>query len=268
MDLSRVGLSTFLFPGMNLPKWLELARELGLGGVELRADPLCAYPPELAVSERSRLRHQAQELGLWLTVHAPIYDVNFTSTNPALAAASLGEVAASLDLAHDVGADLVVLHPGHVHEDYAQLDGAVEAAWQRMMFCLELLLAKVEGTSVRLALENKQRARVRDLVLTWEEHRRVLDALPALGACLDLGHLFTVNGDFRPYLQALEGRLIHVHLHDNQGERDEHLGLGRGSVPWLAFLGELDRVGYRGRLVLEIPDPEALRASVRLIAQV
>ncbi len=265
MDLSRFGLSTFLCPGMNLWKWLDLAWELGLGGVELRADPWAAHPAELSSLERAQLREKAQQMGLWLTVHAPIYDVNPASPNLALAQAALAELAAAVDLAGDMGADLLVVHPGHVHEDYVQMEGAYTKAWQQMTFVLKVLVEKARPRGVRIAVENKQKSRVRDLVLTWEEHVRALEEVPGLTACLDLGHLFTTAADFRPYVAALGSRLVHVHLHDNHGQRDEHLGLGQGEVPWLAFLALLEEVGYTGRVVLELPRPEDVRAAVEAL---
>ncbi|MDD2912760.1 MAG: TIM barrel protein, partial [Candidatus Bipolaricaulis anaerobius] len=67
------------------------------------------------------------------------------------------------------------------------------------------------------------------------------------------------------YVAALGERLVHVHLHDNRGERDEHLPLGRGSLPWRAAWAALSSAGYRGPIVLEIPDPDGLRESVAVL---
>lgn len=268
MDLGRLGLSTFLHPGMDLWRWLSLAGKLGLGGVELRADPGAAHPEDLDSKERRRLRKISAELGLWLTAHVPIYDVNLACPIRSLAASALREMLETVNLAAEVGADLVVVHPGHVHEDYLGLDGEYERAWRRFALGMELLLSCAQERGISLVLENKQRSRVRDLILTAEEHARALERFPGLGACLDLGHLHTTGEDFRPYLAALGNRLLHVHLHDNRGERDEHLPLGGGSAPWQAFMADLAGQGYRGRIILEIPDPEALEASAGALTRV
>lgn len=37
----------------------------------------------------------------------------------------------------------------------------------------------------------------------------------------------------------------HVHIHDNAGERDSHLGLGRGNLPWREVLSYLPRTETR-----------------------
>jgi sugar phosphate isomerase/epimerase len=265
MDRRRLGLSTFLWPGMDLARWLDLAAELGLGGVELRADPRAACPSDLSPDDRRRLRDRLEERGLWSTVHAPIYGVNLAAPIRSLAAASLGEVLASVDLAAAVGSRLVVVHPGHVDEDYLPLDGERDHAWQRFLFALEAILSRAGRHGVQVALENKQRGRGWDMVYAPEDHARVVDRFPELGACLDFGHLHTTGGAPAAYVTALGERLVHVHLHDNRGERDEHLALGHGGVAWQEALEALDGAGYRGAVVLEIPDPDALRESVAVL---
>ncbi|MBC7093088.1 sugar phosphate isomerase/epimerase [Candidatus Bipolaricaulota bacterium] len=265
MDRKRLALSTFLLPGMDLWRWLALAADLGLGGVELRADPGMAHADDLGPVDRRRLREAARDAGLWLTVHVPIYGVNLVSPIRSLAAASLAEAVATVDLAADLGAGLVVVHPGGIPEDYAALDGEYERAWRRFMFALALLVPHAGRRGVRTALENKQQGRDRDLVLTLEEHVRALAPFPELGACLDFGHLHTVGGDPRAFVAALGNRLIHVHLHDNHGQGDEHLPLGHGDAPWAEALAALSDHGYTGCVVLEIPDQAGLRESAAAV---
>lgn len=262
MDLRQLGISTFLWPGMNTRLWLDLAGELGLGGVELRADPGAAFAEDLSSADRARLKDRLAGARLWCTVHVPIYGVNLTSPVPFLAAAALGEVVRAVDLAGDVGAELVVVHPGHVDPDYLQLDGERDLAWRRFLLALEVVLSRARMREVRVALENKQRSRGWDMVHTAAEHMKALSSFPELGACLDLGHLHTVGENPKAYVAALGERLIHVHLHDNQGEWDEHLPVGAGSAPWREALAHLACCGYRGRIVLEVPDPRGVRESV------
>lgn len=265
MDLRRCGLSTFLWPGMSLVRWLDLAAALGLGGVELRADPRAAYPQDLAPADRRALRGGLESRGLWSTVHAPIYGVNLSSPLPSLAAAALSEVVQAVDLASDLGSRVVVVHPGHVDVDYAALDGERDRAHRRVLFALEAVLSRARRGTVQVALENKQRGRDWDMIYTSDDHLLFLDRFPDLGACLDLGHLHTTGGDPAAYVAALGDRLIHVHLHDNRGEQDDHLALGSGDVPWRAALGALKATGYGGSVVLEIPDPDGLREAVLLV---
>jgi len=68
-----------------------------------------------------------------------------------------------------------------------------------------------------------------------------------LGFILDVGHANT-NGNLEKFLELKE-KVIHVHVHDNHGERDEHLPVGNGTVPWEKVARALH--DYSGRLVTE-----------------
>ncbi|MGC9530350.1 MAG: sugar phosphate isomerase/epimerase family protein [Candidatus Bipolaricaulaceae bacterium] len=266
MDRHRLGLSAFLRPGFDLAAWISLAEQLCLGWIEVRAEPGLAYAGDLDRAARGRARRALADAGLRASLHAPIHDLNLASPNVRAAAVALGELVDAVDLAADLGAELVVFHPGGVPREYVGLPGAYEGAWRRLEYALEVALPRAARRGVRLALENKQRGRGRDLVITGPEHRRALDRFESLWACLDLGHLHTVGGDVAAHLEALGDRLAHVHLHDNHGERDEHLGLGQGTVPWRQGLAALAGAGYAGPVVLEIPNPDQLRAGVEAVA--
>jgi sugar phosphate isomerase/epimerase len=43
--------------------------------------------------------------------------------------------------------------------------------------------------------------------------------------------------------------VIHAHVHDNHGERDEHLPVGNGTVPWTRVVDAFQ--DYKGRIVTE-----------------
>jgi sugar phosphate isomerase/epimerase len=58
-----------------------------------------------------------------------------------------------------------------------------------------------------------------------------------VGACLDIGHWYSfAEGSQRDNLEAWIDTLApfigHLHLHDNDGSFDQHLGPGRGAIPF------------------------------------
>ena len=111
---------------------------------------------------------------------------------------------------------------------------------------------------------------VENLDETPQELRRVLDAVPDLAYCLDVGHahLDKREDGGRTYLEALGDRLGLVHLHDNHGghgkEGDEHLPFGQGTIDLerdvLALKPRCD-----GRATLEIfkGTPDGRKACLR-----
>jgi sugar phosphate isomerase/epimerase len=57
------------------------------------------------------------------------------------------------------------------------------------------------------------------------------------GMCLDIGHWFNfANGkqwdNLQTWLSLAKGHITHLHLHDNDGEADQHLGIGQGDIDY------------------------------------
>ena len=81
------------------------------------------------------------------------------------------------------------------------------------------------------------------------------------GICVDIGHLHLVGADERKYLSLLGKRVKALHLHDNDGNDDDHLAPYNGSVIWAEVLQALAEIGYEGDLDFEIGkqiNPKAL----------
>ncbi|MDD5679088.1 MAG: TIM barrel protein [Kiritimatiellae bacterium] len=72
----------------------------------------------------------------------------------------------------------------------------------------------------------------------------------SLGFVLDAGHAH-VDRNLDDYLGGAGLRLAGLHLHDNHGNKDEHLLPGRGAIDWDHFMAGLAQTGYMGPLMLE-----------------
>jgi len=104
-----------------------------------------------------------------------------------------------------------------------------------------------------------------------EVMRTVLDAVPDLRYCLDVGHAHLDNrtDGARTYLAALADRLGLVHVHDNHGGHgetgDEHLPFGKGTIDLERDVKALKARGYDGPVTLEIFKgiPDDRRACLR-----
>jgi sugar phosphate isomerase/epimerase len=105
----------------------------------------------------------------------------------------------------------------------------------------------------------------RDVVVTLENVdeppevlRKVLDAIPNLRYCLDVGHahLDKRTDGARTYLAALGDRLGLAHIHDNHGgpgeAGDEHLPFGQGTIDLERDVTALKDRRYDGYATLEI----------------
>ncbi|MDL2306710.1 sugar phosphate isomerase/epimerase [Desulfovibrio sp. OttesenSCG-928-C06] len=85
--------------------------------------------------------------------------------------------------------------------------------------------------------------------------------------CFDAGHWFCFsNGwrknDLESWLGYIVPRLGHLHLHDNDGSDDQHIGLGKGGIPYPAIFTLLTRYGAKPTVTLEPHDLDSLAASL------
>jgi sugar phosphate isomerase/epimerase len=87
------------------------------------------------------------------------------------------------------------------------------------------------------------------------------------GVCLDLGHAHITVG-VQQAIATFADRIVQVHVHDNHGQKDEHLWPGDGRIDWPATAAAINALPAPPAIVLEIssklPDePAALSERIR-----
>ncbi len=84
---------------------------------------------------------------------------------------------------------------------------------------------------------------------------------------LDIGHIRCFShGDPIYWIKTLRHRIGYVHLHDNHGTEDEHLGLGMGNIPLEQIFGTLQEYSPNAIWALECK-MEFMRKSLDWIAR-
>ena len=233
-----VGLSSASVFPEDLPAAFAMAAQAGYDGMEIlvQADPQTQSATVLAELI------QTHRLPV-LSVHSPCLLITSTvwSTDP------LVKMARSVELAEQIGAAVVVVHPPFL--------------WQRAAAAtFTEAVAELQGrTEVAIAVENMfpvtvARARVNPYRPHWDptaaEHRHLT---------LDLSHTATSGSDALEMMGRMGSRLAHLHLTDGSGSpRDEHLVPGRGTQPGAEVLRQIasrNQIGdnpFPGAVVLEI----------------
>jgi len=169
-----------------------------------------------------------------------------------------------IDFAQSVGAGTLVVHP--VCFGLKRPGDRIDAVEVRRI--AEYGAAR----GVRIALEN-----VRDSIWVLDHVLEEIGDDPDeanLGVCLDLGHAHLSRDAGREpvtaYLDRYADALIHLHVHDNAGARDEHLVPGDGTIDWAQTLSRIASQGYSGTAVLEThggdsAPPMAIDRSLRAL---
>jgi sugar phosphate isomerase/epimerase len=182
-------------------------------------------------------------------VHAPclLFTQRVWGTDP------WGKLERSAEMAHAVGADVVVVHPPF--------------RWQREYAAgfVDGVAALEESTGLAFAVENMYpwRASARRAVEMYLPGWDPSDE-PYANTTIDLSHAAIAQTSPVEMAQRLGERLRHVHLTDGSGSaRDEHLVPGRGAMDAAGFLGHIASTGFEGHLVLEINTRKATTREER-----
>lgn len=224
----------------------EIGARLGYDGVEVMvlSDP--------TTQDAEGLRRLVDEHGMPVrSIHAPTLLV----TQRVYGSSPWDKIDRSIELAHELDADVVVLHPPfRWQKEYAT--GFVEG-----------IVRREADSGLRLAVEN---------MFPWRAGKELQVYLPAWdpvpmsydSVTLDLSHSATSRSDVLAMQAELGSRLAHVHLADGSGSlKDEHLVPGRGNQPCDEFLRRLGGSGFDGVVAVEVGTrrltPEGRDADLR-----
>ncbi|MBO8141603.1 MAG: sugar phosphate isomerase/epimerase [Firmicutes bacterium] len=237
--LDRVALSSTQLWHFRLADVLRMAADLGYNGVEVWAEHVWqrADDPEA-------VRRLAESLGLSLTVHAASWDLNLAAINRGIREQSCREVERSMDLAAQLGAGLVTVHPGRASFTMENID----QHWAWLVESLRRLAAVAAERGVRLAVENMEP--IRKEFINWPtDVNRLLDEVgdPRVGCTYDIAHVALERSAVECFQQL--DRVVLVHLSDADGTA-LHRPLGRGTIDLPAIVRFL-RNHYDGWIVLE-----------------
>ena len=224
----------------------QLPPELALKGPDLDAwDAL----PWAALAEIAAA-------GLPVALHAPFLDLSPASPDPQVRQITLLRHQQALRLAERLGAVVCVVHPGYDRWRFAP-GGSL---WhERSCDFWQPLAQQAENCGCRLALEN-----------IFETEPHALAALihamdsPAFGHCFDMGHFHLfAQVPLASWFASLGPAMIHLHLHDNHGQDDEHLPLGEGTIDVPAVFHHVKQRTSRPTLTLEHHSAERLLRGLK-----
>jgi sugar phosphate isomerase/epimerase len=230
--LPRIGLSTVSVYPESSAHAFSYASSLGYDTVEVMVGIDALSQQTSAIKQLSD--HHDMPVS---AVHAPclLFTQRVWGTEP------WGKLERSAEMAHAVGAEVVVVHPPfRWQKSYARefVDG---------------IAALEASTGLAFAVENmypwRASGRKAEMYLPgWDP-----SAEPYANTTIDLSHAAIAQSDVVEMATRLGDRLRHIHLTDGTGSaKDEHLVPGRGSMGADRFLRHLATTGFSGEVVLEI----------------
>jgi sugar phosphate isomerase/epimerase len=246
------GLSTSLFAEERLNAHI-LDKILATG---LRDFEIMAARQHLDYHDRNQVRDVAQwfsDHGVTLySLHAPLYtDKNWGGAGGLLISlayperrsriASMDEIKRAIEVAEVLPFRYIVLHLGLPNDEYDL--GKFDAAFTSLEHLN--IFAKERGAQV--LLENiPGDLSTPEHMLSFVNYTR-LD----LKVCFDTGHAH-IGGGVEPGFRTLQERIAAVHIHDNHGEKDEHLLPFEGDIDWVQAVRNFRSMGGEFPIFFEL----------------
>ncbi|MCX8174656.1 MAG: sugar phosphate isomerase/epimerase [Candidatus Micrarchaeota archaeon] len=241
---------------MNSPKRgvveeIALFGEMGFDFVEITLEPPAALP-ERVIANRKAIVDVLHSYNFGVLAHCPWY---FSVAHPyeRVQKAIVEEFKRAFEAAAALGAKKVTAHtewmPPGIQERAVMVARTIETVGKLRGFAAEL--------GLELLVENAWASS-----FSIREFKRLFSEVD-VGLTLDVGHASTADGEgVENYLREFRRRIGHVHLHDNDGKRDQHLPLGAGKADIGSAIRAL-KAQYDGTITLEIhsEDRDYLRLS-------
>ena len=240
------------FPAMPVLDEIDEFARMGFDYLELALDPPLAHYTIIA-RDKGVITRALQDNGMGLICHLPTF-VTTADLTESLRRASLSEMLNSLDLAAELGAGKVVLHPSMVSGMGVFV---FEEVKKHALAFLSEMVDAAEEVAVKICLENMFPRN--QLGVEPDYFEEVFRSFPTLDLTLDTGHAnigAVGGGRLQALAERFGERIGHLHFSDNHGIRDDHLGIGRGNINFKALVQHLKSIGYDDTLTLEVFDKD------------
>ncbi len=166
---------------------------------------------------------------------------------------AVDEIKRALDLVEHIPFRYCVQHVAR------QRDIPDDRKWDAAFSSLEHLSLFARHRGVTIAIENTpgEMATPANLKNFLEQTR-----LTSVKICFDSGHAH-LDGGVPAAVESVRDFIVTTHIHDNRGERDDHLLPYEGTIDWSATLSALPP---EAPIVLELKEPPAAAGSVEVQA--
>ncbi len=179
-----------------------------------------------------------------ISMHGPCVQVNLAEEDPERTYLKI--FLDAFTYAREIEAEFVV-----VHTNESLPEGDLLDLQQRVRRKLQVLLALSEEVGVPMVIENVGLRPKGTLLFDREAFLELPQRFPTAHFLLDTGHAHVNGWDLADTVRVLGRRLLGCHVHDNDGQGDQHLYVGAGTIHWEPFFEAVMETNPDLRLVLE-----------------
>lgn len=240
----KIGASTLAGIEFDLEKSLEFIESLGLDYAEL----VHQYPAERIDKDL------LESYNLKYSIHAPFMDVNIASPQDQSRLNSIKQIESSIDLANEVDAEAVVVHPGT--SSFLASKYFKKEVYEFSNRSIKEIGDYANDLGIMATIENMPNF---DTMIYQDIHalNELLEEYE-MYMTLDIGH---ANHAGYSTDEIIFDSIKHVHAHDNFGDDDAHLPLGEGNIKLNDIINSLESKNYKGIYILEVNDFDSIKKS-------
>jgi L-ribulose-5-phosphate 3-epimerase len=249
----KSGINQWVFPkNISSESAIEQAAAVGFESIELCVGTDGPIGLDCTEKEAAKLLRCADKAGIEiLSVASGMgWDYPMTSPDPKIRKKAKESTTKTLQIAHWLGVDSILVVPGMVTPD-VPYDVALENA----INTIQDLLPTAEKLQVALAIENVWNK----FLLSPTEMRDFIDQFESDGVCafFDIGNILPY-GYPEQWISILGARIKKLHAKDFRvqvGNLDGFVMLLEGDVNWPVVMAALKDIGYQGPLTAEFFPP-------------
>jgi sugar phosphate isomerase/epimerase len=259
----RIYLSSLAGILRPLRSFLTRAVELGFNNIEI----LDEWGHRLNDKRKRELLELKRSYSLNYVVHAPYDGINISTPQRSLRRAALKLIETSMQYAQYLDAKLIVLHSGFKSPlDFMK----PKTTWNIFLDVLKEIDRLAKDLDIYVGVENMPSGGYA-LIESCEEALMLMEeaqALEKIGLTLDVGHSNTIGTyEARDYLLRASNHLFHLHVHDNNGRKDEHLAVGSGTINWASIMPLIKGLKLVGGLSIEVMNFKDAKKSLNVVTR-
>jgi sugar phosphate isomerase/epimerase len=255
MAKPEIGLSMLYCLNEPFKSLLKHLPEVTVNHIELADEGLHA----LNKRRVKKLKQAAETHNLDFVVHAPWAGTNIATPSPDLRRAVLKRLTKSIVYAGQLDCRLWLFHPGSrtgLSHIYPGED------WQQNLQSVRALLGVARREGVAIAIENTPEPFPSLMKGVDDFHRFYEDLEDDIGMVLDVAHA-NLNSQIQDFLKQFSKKIVHMHVSDNDGASDLHLGIGYGSIDW-ENVAKLVKEAEYGNVIM-IESTEHVKESIQFL---
>jgi sugar phosphate isomerase/epimerase len=220
---------------------VEYSRKYGFGFEVQHFETGEALDSDDMQNDLSEIKKKTEGLSS-ITVHGPFYDLIPASRDRRISDVTLFRFNQSYKVADELRADHIIFHSGFVPET------CPEDLWLKNSIHFWNRFLSNKSDDIKIHIEN-----------VYEENYELLYKLVKkidrdhVSLCLDVGHVNIYSSrSIDDWVEGLNSKIGYVHLHNNDGKSDDHLGFNEGSIDMKHILSLLDEYCPNAVKTLEV----------------